>query len=207
MVSRSLIIKYGNIQVEKALVNLGKRFTQSESQWRFDPWSYGIAQWLRCQNLCSIFVRSDDLKISQIYYTSDVSLSNQLKDTIKYLNNNSYVTWLTKGPSNFDKSAFLYNNMEAFVEKISTEYDRNHMMFIPVTRPPIFCISNDSFQYHLSANNIRFVLCLAIPFLDLDYTDGRVLSARDQDKLNRPLLRQCGTVAQLIRAPCYSAWS
>ena len=23
---------------------------QSEGQWRFDPWPYGIVMWLRCQN-------------------------------------------------------------------------------------------------------------------------------------------------------------
>ena len=65
----SIFCEYGNTE------------QPDRSRW-FDPWPYSIhVTWLSKSRL--IFMRIDDLKISSIYYISDVSLSKLLKDTIK----------------------------------------------------------------------------------------------------------------------------
>ncbi len=42
---------------------------QSESQWRFNPWPYGIVMWLRFQNSTPIFVRTTTSE--SVQFTTD----------------------------------------------------------------------------------------------------------------------------------------
>ncbi len=70
----------------------------------------------------------------------------------------------------FEKVQFSTTTWRLFKETFNmhVKYGKNQSQFIPLTGPPIFC-TNDSFQYHLSANNIRFDCYCLISFSAKSY--------------------------------------